>query len=69
MFQLEIIGYFQITIDAARILGISNRVGSIEVGKDIDIVISSEHQVRPNMHWGRVGLTVSLTKKIKYRVS
>jgi len=28
-----------ITIDAARILGISDRVGSIEVGKDADIVL------------------------------
>ncbi len=30
-----------ITIDAARVLGVDARVGSLEVGKDADIVIST----------------------------
>jgi len=32
-----------ITINAAEILGVADRVGSLEVGKDADIVIWSEH--------------------------
>jgi imidazolonepropionase-like amidohydrolase len=32
-----------ITINPAEILGVSNRLGSLEVGKDADIVIWSEH--------------------------
>jgi len=36
-----------ITINPAKALKIDNLVGSIEVGKDADIVISSEHPVRP----------------------
>ncbi|HWQ41195.1 MAG TPA: amidohydrolase [Desulfosporosinus sp.] len=32
-----------ITINAAEILGVSDRIGSLEVGKDADIVIWSEH--------------------------
>jgi imidazolonepropionase-like amidohydrolase len=32
-----------ITINAAEILGVSERIGSLEVGKDADIVIWSEH--------------------------
>jgi imidazolonepropionase-like amidohydrolase len=32
-----------ITINPAEILGVSDRIGSLEVGKDADIVIWSEH--------------------------
>ena len=32
-----------ITINSAEILGVSNRIGSLEVGKDADIVIWNEH--------------------------
>lgn len=35
-----------ITINAAEILGISNRVGSIEVGKDADLVLFSSNPLR-----------------------
>jgi imidazolonepropionase-like amidohydrolase len=32
-----------VTIDAAQIIGVSDRIGSIEVGKDADIVVWSKH--------------------------
>jgi imidazolonepropionase-like amidohydrolase len=32
-----------ITINAAEIIGVADRVGSLEVGKDADIVVFSEH--------------------------
>lgn len=42
-----------ITINPAEILGVSNRLGSLEVGKDADIVIWNEHpftlQARPEI--------------------
>lgn len=42
-----------ITINSAEILGVSDRVGSLEVGKDADLVIWSEHpftlQARPEV--------------------
>ena len=36
-------GLKAITINAAEILGVSDRVGSLEIGKDADLVIWSEH--------------------------
>ena len=32
-----------ITINAAEIIGVANRVGSLEVGKDADLVVFSGH--------------------------
>ena len=37
--QSTIEGLRAITINAAKVVGLDNRVGSIEVGKDADIVI------------------------------
>ena len=39
----ELEGLRAVTIYAAKACGIDNRVGSIEVGKDADIVIWSKH--------------------------
>lgn len=39
----EIAALQAITIDAAAIMGVSDRIGSIEVGKDADIVVWSKH--------------------------
>jgi len=39
-----------ITINAAEILGISDRVGSIEVGKDADIVVYNKHPFEYDTH-------------------
>ena len=36
-----------ITINAAEIIGVDNRVGSIEVGKDADIVVFDEDPLEP----------------------
>lgn len=37
-----------ITLDAAEILGIANRVGSLEVGKDADLLVCSAHPFEMN---------------------
>ncbi len=39
----ELDAFKAVTIDAAKIIGVANRVGSIEVGKDADIVIWNGH--------------------------
>ncbi|MGD9886485.1 MAG: amidohydrolase [Bacilli bacterium] len=39
----ELDAFKAVTIDAAKIIGVSDRVGSIEVGKDADVVIWSGH--------------------------
>ncbi|HDJ83889.1 MAG TPA: amidohydrolase [Desulfurococcaceae archaeon] len=36
-----------ITINAAKAIGIDSRVGSIEPGKDADLVISNDHPIKP----------------------
>jgi len=35
-----------ITVNPAKILGIYDRVGSLEVGKDADIVVASDHPLK-----------------------
>ncbi|HPF42650.1 MAG TPA: amidohydrolase [Bacillota bacterium] len=39
----ELEGFRAVTINAAELIGISDRVGSIEIGKDADIVIWNNH--------------------------
>ncbi len=52
-----------VTINAATSLGIQNRVGSIEVGKDADLVIWSHHP----FHYLAIPKCVLIDGKIMYR--
>ena len=54
-----------ITISAAEILGVANRVGSLQVGKDADIIILDGH---PFHHKTFVELTL-MNGKILYNRS
>lgn len=42
--------YRKLSIDAARMMGIDNRVGSIEKGKDADIVLCNGDEIVNNVH-------------------
>jgi imidazolonepropionase-like amidohydrolase len=52
-----------ITIDAAELLGISNRVGSIEIGKDADIVIFDDNPFEYTSHVCKVIVNGKVVKE------
>ena len=51
-----------ITLEPARILGIEKRVGSLEAGKDADVVIWSGHP----LHYRSFAKTVWINGKVYY---